>query len=426
MNQQAARQHGSNRRDNCGNNPTVLVVSAAALLLLLYSLGSYTSTHHDQTRSGRMRTAITAGGGLGQQLQAELSRGAAGQLQQHILALSNISSLSTAQLPLLLQGTNLSSIITADVLDSATAKGLGWQQHWQLVQLHQQLLCTSGLTAVHNPPNSVPVKLGNCSVFVYAAHDFVSQELAGRRHSYEEKEVAAVLWAMQQQQQQQQAAGAAPRVKQQPLFVDAGANVGSFLFSVADAGYRVAAFEGMPSNIALLRHSLCANPHLRNRVGLFGTGLGAEADTCYVVSDHINVGDGHTVCGEEQVRRRTDNTGYTIRGKTSVRRLDSILSEDIQVLKLDVEGFELQVLQGADSLLTKHRVNYILTACTFGGAPRQRQMLKLLDQWGYLISLEGFQGPWLQPAAVANGSSKLPWNNIFCARKDLQHATPAR
>ncbi|WIA23238.1 hypothetical protein OEZ85_000010 [Tetradesmus obliquus] len=422
MNQQAARQHGANRRDSCGNNPTVLVVSAAALLLLLYSLGSYTSTH-GLTHNGRMRTAITAGGGLGQQLQAELSRGAAGQLQQHILALSNISSLSTAQLPLLLQGTNLSSIATADVLDSAAAKGLGWQQHWQLVQLHQQLLCTSGLTAVHNPPNSVPVKLGNCSVFVYAAHDFVSQELAGPRHSYEEKEVAAVLWAMQQQQQ---AAGAAPRVKQQPLFVDAGANVGSFLFSVADAGYRVAAFEGMPSNIALLRHSLCANPHLRNRVGLFGTGLGAEADTCYVVSDHINVGDGHTVCGEEQVRKRTDNTGYTIRGKTSVRRLDSILSEDIQVLKLDVEGFELQVLQGADSLLTKHRVNYILTACTFGGAPRQRQMLQLLDQWGYYISLDGFKGPWLDPAAVANGSSKLPWNNIFCARKDLQHATPAR
>lgn len=120
----------------------VLVVSAAALLLLLYSLGSYTSTHHDQTLSGRMRNAITAGGGLGQQLQDELSRGAAGQLQQHILALSNISSLSTAQLPLLLQGTNLSSITTADVLDSAAAKGLGWQQHWQLVQLHQQLLCT--------------------------------------------------------------------------------------------------------------------------------------------------------------------------------------------------------------------------------------------------------------------------------------------
>jgi hypothetical protein len=42
----------------------------------------------------------------------------------------------------------------------------------------------------------------------------------------------------------------------------------------------------------------------------------------------------------------------------------------------DVEGFELQVLEGAAGLLAKHRVNYILAACTFGGAPRQRKMLK--------------------------------------------------
>jgi hypothetical protein len=43
------------------------------------------------------------------------------------------------------------------------------------------------------------------------------------------------------------------------------------------------------------------------------SGLGAQADTCYVVSDQINVGDGHTVCGEEEVRKRTDNTAYTVR-----------------------------------------------------------------------------------------------------------------
>lgn len=42
----------------------------------------------------------------------------------------------------------------------------------------------------------------------------------------------------------------------------------------------------------------------------------------------------------------------------------------------DVEGFELQVLQGAESLLAKCNVNYVVAECTFGGEPRQRQMLK--------------------------------------------------
>jgi hypothetical protein len=51
---------------------------------------------------------------------------------------------------------------------------------------------------------------------------------------------------------------------------------------------------------------------------------------------------------------------------------------------------------------------------------------RLLDDRGYLVSLESFRGPWLEPAAVANGTSKLPWNNIFCARKDIVPAQPAQ
>jgi hypothetical protein len=42
----------------------------------------------------------------------------------------------------------------------------------------------------------------------------------------------------------------------------------------------------------------------------------------------------------------------------------------------DVEGFELQVLEGARSLLAKYNVNYVVAECTFGGEPRQRQMLR--------------------------------------------------
>lgn len=88
------------------------------------------------------------------------------------------------------------------------------------------------------------VDMGNYSMYVYASNDFVSKELAGPRHSYEAVEVAAVLWAMQQHAAAQQRTGRAVPVASQPLFVDGGANVGSFAFAVADAGYRVAAFEG--------------------------------------------------------------------------------------------------------------------------------------------------------------------------------------
>jgi hypothetical protein len=92
-------------------------------------------------------------------------------------------------------------------------------------------------------PRAEQATQGNFSTYVYAQHDFVSRELAGPRHSYEDKEVTEVLWAMQQYKQTQPS-GAADGIQHQALMVDAGANVGAFLFRVADAGYKVAAFEG--------------------------------------------------------------------------------------------------------------------------------------------------------------------------------------
>lgn len=45
-----------------------------------------------------------------------------------------------------------------------------------------------------------------------------------------------------------------------------------------------------------------------------------------------------------------------------------------------------------------------------------------MDEQGYYISLESFKGPFLDAAAVQGGTSKLPWNNIFCVRKRLVDA----
>jgi FkbM family methyltransferase len=95
-----------------------------------------------------------------------------------------------------------------------------------------------------------------------------------------------------------------------PLMVDIGANVGWFSLNAAAAGGRVVAFEAMPSNIALLRRSFCANPWLAERIALFGTGLGSKRSTCGIISGLNNKGDGHTVCSDDmegELRKANDN-----------------------------------------------------------------------------------------------------------------------
>jgi FkbM family methyltransferase len=50
----------------------------------------------------------------------------------------------------------------------------------------------------------------------------------------------------------------------------------------------------------------------------------------------------------------------------TVRRLDTLLAEDVQIMKIDVEGFEVEVLTGAEELFSKYEVRYIMTECNVG------------------------------------------------------------
>ncbi len=48
----------------------------------------------------------------------------------------------------------------------------------------------------------------------------------------------------------------------------------------------------MPENQAIIYSSICANPHLAPFITLMPTALGAKNDTCFVIAEDINMGDG--------------------------------------------------------------------------------------------------------------------------------------
>jgi hypothetical protein len=51
----------------------------------------------------------------------------------------------------------------------------------------------------------------------------------------------------------------------------------------------------MPSNIQLIRTTLCHNPALMERTALYGTGLGNQDAKCYIVSSEAAGGRGGAV-----------------------------------------------------------------------------------------------------------------------------------
>lgn len=143
--------------------------------------------------------------------------------------------------------------------------------------------------------------------------------------------------------------------------LDIGANVGFYTLVLAASGWNVTAFEPMAANTALIQASLCKNPALKPRVSLNEFGLGAKDDHCIVISGDDNLGDGVSQCGAAATQ--PIQAGYHKRASIDIRKLDDVLIEQhvdsIDFVKMDVEGFECQVMAGGQSLLTKYRPKLI-------------------------------------------------------------------
>lgn len=140
-------------------------------------------------------------------------------------------------------------------------------------------------------------------------------------------------------------------------FVDVGANVGYFaLLAARQVGPtgRVFAVEPSPYAADLLQQTLASNP--LHQVRLARCALGAREDRLKL--------------------SRPDRGNHTPTLLTSdaeagvvvpVRRLDDCLAEwncdRVDLLKMDVEGFESRVLDGATEALARHRILRVL--CEF-------------------------------------------------------------
>jgi FkbM family methyltransferase len=127
------------------------------------------------------------------------------------------------------------------------------------------------------------------------------------------------------------------------LFADVGANVGSYtILAAGAAGARVVAFEPIPATFDRLRRNIALNA-LDPRVDARCAGVGARAETLTFTSDRDTT---------NQVLRDGDDTvGPTV--AVPVVRLDDALAGAVPaVLKVDVEGFEGEVLDGAAATLS--------------------------------------------------------------------------
>jgi FkbM family methyltransferase len=122
--------------------------------------------------------------------------------------------------------------------------------------------------------------------------------------------------------------------------VDVGANIGYYLLlveSLVGPGGTVACFEPEPDNVAELRRNVEAN-RLEN-VRVFPVAVGNANGT---VALRSGINSGVTADGSGDLR-------------VPICRLDDVLTSPVDFIKVDVEGYEGQVLKGAELILRRHR-----------------------------------------------------------------------
>jgi FkbM family methyltransferase len=182
-------------------------------------------------------------------------------------------------------------------------------------------------------------------------------------------------------------------LRDEDLFIDVGANVGSYTILACSAiGARGVALEPVPSTYKRLVDNMRLN-HLDEKVKCVNKGIGAEEGSIAFTSDSDTTN--HAVATGEQ----HENTVIV-----EIVTLDSVLNYEYpSLIKIDVEGYETPVLEGAQKVLKEQTLNAVIMELNGSGTRYgydESRILELMSDFGFntysynplnraLINLEG-------------------------------------
>lgn len=127
------------------------------------------------------------------------------------------------------------------------------------------------------------------------------------------------------------------------IVVDVGANIGYYTVLLGKKAKKVYAFEPEKVNFEILEKNIKENK-LEN-VKLFKMAAGSKKDKGYLMKDKRNFGN-----------NRINNYQLRIKNYESIKivRLDDLIKEKVDLIKIDTQGWEPEVIAGAKNLIKKY------------------------------------------------------------------------
>ena len=176
------------------------------------------------------------------------------------------------------------------------------------------------------------------------------------------------------------------------IVLDIGANLGSYVVPLAKQHpqFQFEVFE--PQRI--IYYQLCANIFLNRLSNVYAHNVGVSNEmriTSYVLPNYAE----ETNIGAFSIDFETRAKDYEVKTEGVTERmpiinLDSMQYEKVRLIKIDVEGHELQVLQGAEYTLSENGMPPIIFEAWTWKFPEKRQaVFDHLESLGYEITQIG-------------------------------------
>jgi FkbM family methyltransferase len=198
-------------------------------------------------------------------------------------------------------------------------------------------------------------------------------------------------------------------LRAEDLFVDIGANVGSYsILACSAVGARGVAFEPVPSTYKRLVENIRLN-HLDERVKCINKGVGAQQGTITFTSDSDTTN--HVLAPGEQSSNKVT---------VDVTSLDTVLQGECpSLIKIDVEGFETPVLDGAQETLENPTLDAVIMELNGSGSRYGFEETKILD----MMINKGFRtysyNPFTRTLINLEGKNLNSGNTLFIRDKAL-------
>lgn len=197
-------------------------------------------------------------------------------------------------------------------------------------------------------------------------------------------------------------------------FVDVGANIGLMsIFASQCVGNpgKILAFEAHPETHQLLLENIQLN-HIEN-IEPFNFALGDEVGKA-TIYDNWNVNRG----GASLVIHADNATGFEVEVKT----LDDVIQNDFQpkMIKIDVEGFEFQVLKGAENTIKNCKPILIIEfSVSRDNQYDPFEMIDFLESFGFydIFKLAGTKERKSKLIQIKSREEFPNHDNIFCIPK---------